>query len=90
MAEPKLTFDQALQNKDLIDSMYYSLQGLGEENLEYDPETILNTFLTKKRYGDVNIFSTVGQLQDVKGMDQNPKNMFAYSLQERIWTFLLH
>jgi hypothetical protein len=82
MAEPKLTFDQALQNKDLIDSMYYSLQGLGEENLEYDPETILNTFLTKKRYGDVNIFSTVGQLQDVKGMDQNTKDMFAYSLQE--------
>ena len=82
MAEPKLTFDQALQNKDLIDSMYYSLQGLGEENLEYDPEVILNTFLTKKRYGDVNIFSTVGQLQDVKGMDQNTKNMFAYSLQE--------
>jgi hypothetical protein len=82
MSEPKLTFDQALQNKDLIDSMYYSLQGLGENNLEYDPETILNTFLTKKRYGDVNIFSTVGQLQDVKGMDQNTKNMFAYALQE--------
>lgn len=76
-----LTYDSALQDQNLIGSMYYALQGLGEKNIPYDPKTILDTFLTKKRYFETNIMSTANTALDVKDMDEDTKKMYAYALQ---------
>ena len=79
---PEVTYEQSLSNKPLIDSMYYVLQDLGEKDIAYDPKTIMDTFLTKKRYFDTNLLSTINVGGDVEGMDEDGKKMFAYALSE--------
>lgn len=82
-SEPEtLTYDSALENKKLIDSMYYALQGLGEKDLPYDPKTVLDTFLTKKRYIDTNLLSTAKFAGSIDKLDDDDKKLLAYSLQE--------
>ena len=79
--QPKRTYEELKQDKDTIDSMYYTLKDLGQE-VEYDPTTILDAFLTQKRYFDTNIFSTGNLARKVSDFDDDGKRMLAKSLQE--------
>ena len=79
--QPKRTYEELKQDTDTIDSMYYVLKDLGQE-VEYNPTTVLDAFLTQKRYFDTNIFSTGNLARKVDGFDDDGKRMLAKSLQE--------
>lgn len=80
--DKKVTYEESLSNKPLIDSMYYVLQDLGEKDIAYDPKTIMDTFLTKKRYFDTNLLSTINTGSDIKELDEDGRKMFAYAMSE--------
>jgi len=81
MSESQRTYEGLLENQNFIDSTYYVLQGLGED-VAYDPKEILDTFLTKKRYFDTNVLSTFNIGEDMKGLDEDRKELLRYSLSE--------
>ena len=74
-------YDNVLQNKTAIDSMYYVQKDLLGQDIPYDPKTILDSFLTHKRYFEANILSTANTA--IKVLDENTpedlKRMYAYS-----------
>ena len=74
------TYEGLLQDQDVIDSMYYSLESLGEPVAYGDNKEILDTFLTKKRYFDTNLLSTIGVASDVEGMDDVDRQLLARSM----------
>jgi uncharacterized protein YigA (DUF484 family) len=74
------TYEGLLQDQDVIDSMYYSLESLGEPVAYGDNKLILDTFLTKKRYFDTNLLSTIGVASDVEGMDDVDRQLLARSM----------
>jgi len=53
----KISYNDMLKNSNAISAMYYALQDMGETVSE-DPKQILDTFLTRQRYINVNELST--------------------------------
>jgi hypothetical protein len=78
----EVTYEGILQDKDAIDSMYYSLQSLGN-TVEYNPKEILDAFLTHKRYFDTNIAATAFNASKILGddFDDDTRKLYAYSSQ---------
>lgn len=81
MAEEERTYEGIQQDKNAVDILYYTLRNLGEE-VEYDPKTIVDTFLTKHRYFETNLGSSVKLSNQVDELDERGKQFLAYSLQE--------
>ena len=79
MADEQTTYEGLLKDNDFLDSAYHSLRGMGE-NISEDPKDILDTFLTKRRYFDVNLGATVVQGNQIKDLPQDYKKLYSYAL----------
>ena len=79
MADEQITYEGLLKDNDFLDSAYHSLRGMGE-NISEDPKDILDTFLTKRRYFDVNLGATVVQGNQIKDLPQDYKKLYSYAL----------
>lgn len=73
------TRQDILHNDSILKDMYHSLQAQGV-NVSTDRKTILDTFLTRRRYFDTNIFSTFAQGDDIKDLDETNKARFSRAL----------
>jgi len=80
--EQQVTYESALQDKDFVDSMYYSLIDLGEKDLPYEPKTILDKFLTKKRYLETNILSAGRDALLVEDLPEDSLKFLGYALKK--------
>lgn len=82
MAEEKqiidsVSYDDLQQDKRVVDAMYYTLQNLDpDEQIEYDPKKIIDAFLTKQRYFEVNLGSTIGQASRIKDLPDIDKKIY--------------
>jgi len=78
---PTITREEMLSgNKDhLIADMYHSLRAQ-DVNVSNSRKDILDTFLTRRRYFDTNIFSTFTQGDDIKDLDETNKARFSRAL----------
>lgn len=79
MANEQITYEGLLKDNDFLDSAYHSLRGMGE-NVSEDPKDILDTFLTKRRYFDVNLGATIVQGNQIKDLPQDYKKLYSYAL----------
>ena len=79
MADEQTTYKGLLKDNDFLDSAYHSLRGLGE-NISEDPKDILDTFLTKRRYFDVNLGATIVQGNQIKDLPADYKKLYSYAL----------
>ena len=65
------------ENKRVVDAMYYTLQNLNpDEQIEYDPKKIIDSFLTQQRYFDVNLGDTIGQASKIKNFSDIDKKLY--------------
>jgi len=74
-----LSYDSILNNNDILNSMYYALKDMGTD-VEIDPKTILDTFLTKSRYIDTNILSTISTANKVSDYTDEQKQSLAKAM----------
>ena len=77
MADQTITYDELRQDDKALSNMYHSLRALGE-NVSLDRDDILETFMTKRRYFETNLASTLSQGSDIKDLGAREKK--AYSL----------
>ena len=64
MAKQKPTYENLKTNPLFLNAAYHTLRGLGE-NTSKDPEEIVDTFLTKRRWFAVNLGAAIGQGDDI-------------------------
>ena len=65
------------ENKRVVDAMYYTLQNLDpDEQIEYDPKKIIDSFLTQQRYFEVNLGDTIGQASRIKDLPDIDKKLY--------------
>ena len=65
------------ENKRVVDAMYYTLQNLDpDEQIEYDPKKIIDSFLTQQRYFEVNLGDTIGQASRIKDLPDIDKRLY--------------
>ena len=76
MAKQKPTYENLKTNPLFLNAAYHTLRGLGE-NTSKDPEEIVDTFLTKRRWFDTNLGATIGQADDILN-DFSPAMLNAY------------
>ena len=69
MAEQNITYDELRQDDKALSNMYHSLRALGE-NVSLDRDDILETFMTKHRYFQTNLASTLSQGSDIKDFSE--------------------
>mgnify|MGYP001209929629 FL=1 len=83
-----ITYDDLVNNDRFVSSAYRSLVALGETPSQNRKE-IVDDFLTKKRYFENNLVTTLGVASDVKTMSLQQKNEFgaALSMVEQIPNF---
>jgi hypothetical protein len=77
----KIPYDQFLKDDLWLDAAYNSLRDLGEDVSE-DPKDILDTFLTKSRYIDTNLYSAYNTANKVTDLDDDGKKLLGYSLEK--------
>ena len=84
----KITYDDLVHNDRFVASAYRSLVALGETPSK-KPKEIVDDFLTKKRYFENNLVTTLGVAGSVKTMSPQQKNEFgaALSMVEQIPNF---
>lgn len=76
----KLTYDDILYNRDdILESMYYALEALGKP-VENNAKTILDTFLNRSRYLDINLPNTISTAFKVGDFNDQQKQDLAISL----------
>ena len=79
MAETKITYESLQQDPTFLSAAYHSLRGLGE-NPSTDPKDIIDTFLTKRRYFDINVLSTLTQGSDIENLDDDNLKLYSHAL----------
>ena len=80
MADEKTTYDGLLKDTNFLSTAYLSLRAMGDNDVSEDPKDILDTFLTKRRYFDVNLGSTIVQGNEIKNLDDAHKKFYSYAL----------
>ena len=80
MADEKTTYDGLLKDTNFLSTAYLSLRAMGDNDVSEDPKDILDTFLTKRRYFDVNLGATVVQGNEIKDLDDAHKKFYSYAL----------
>ena len=68
-----ITYDDLVNNDRFVSSAYRSLVALGETPSQNRKE-IVDDFLTKKRYFENNLVTTLGVASNVKTMSLQQKN----------------
>jgi hypothetical protein len=76
-----IPYDQFLKDDLWLDAAYHSLRDLGEDVSE-DPKDILDTFLTKSRYIDTNLYSAGSTASKVEDFDDDGKKLLGYALEK--------
>jgi hypothetical protein len=72
-----VSYDDLQQDKRVVDAMYYTLQNLDpDEQIEYDPKKIIDVYLTKQRYFDVNLGDTISQASKIKDFSDIDKKLY--------------
>jgi len=82
MADKQTTYEGLLEDSQFLSSAYHSLRGMGDNSVSKDPKDILDTFLTKRRYFDVNLGSTIVQGNEIKELPQKYKDLYSYALDQ--------
>ncbi len=83
MADEQTTYEGLLKDSNFLSSAYHALRGLGE-NISEDPKDILDTFLTKRRYFDVNLGATIVQGNQIKDLPEDYKKVYSYALDNKL------
>ena len=81
MTDPKVTYESLQQDPTFLRAAYHSLRELGENPSE-DPKDIIDTFLTKRRYFDVNVLSTYNQGSDIEKLSDDNITNYSYALDQ--------
>ena len=68
MADQQTTYEGLLKDNTFLNAAYHSLRGMGDNTVSADPKDILDTFLTQRRYFDVNLGSTIVQGNKIKDL----------------------
>ena len=79
MAETQITYESLQEDPDFLDSAYHSLRGLGQ-NVSEDPKDIIDSFLTMRRYFDVNLGSTLIQGKKIEEWPDEYKQLYSHAL----------
>ena len=79
MAETQITYESLQEDPDFLDSAFHSLRGLGQ-NVSEDPKDIIDTFLTMRRYFDVNLGSTLIQGKKIEEWPDEYKQLYSHAL----------
>ena len=79
MADQTITYDELRQDDKALSNMYHSLRALGE-NVSLDRDDILETFMTKRRYFETNLASTLSQGSDIKDLGAREKKAYSLAL----------
>ena len=74
-----LPYGSILNNNDLLNPLYYALKDMGID-VEIDPKTILDTFLTQSRYIDTNILWTTSAANKVSDYTDEQKQSLAKAM----------
>ena len=64
MSEQTITYKALKKDSKFLNAAYSTLRGLGE-NVSREPEEIVDTFLTKRRWFNANLGSTISQSNDI-------------------------
>ena len=79
MSDQTITYDELRQDDKALSNMYHSLRALGE-NVSLDRDDILETFMTKRRYFETNLASTLSQGSDIKDLGDREKKAYSLAL----------
>ena len=79
MAETQITYESLQEDPDFLDSAFHSLRGLGQ-NVSEDPKDIIDSFLTMRRYFDVNLGSTLIQGKKIEEWPDEYKQLYSHAL----------
>jgi len=74
-----VTYESLQNDNDFINAAYHSLRALGENDLTTDPKDVIDTFLTKRRYFDVNLGSTIVQGNNIIDLPEEYKELYTYA-----------
>ena len=80
MANEQTTYEGLLKDRNFLSSAYHSLRAMGDNDVSEDPKDILDTFLTKRRYFDVNLGATIVQGNEIKDLPDTHKKLYSYAL----------
>ena len=64
MSQLSVTYEDLKKDSKFLNAAYSTLRGLGE-NVSKNPEEIVDTFLTKRRWFNANLGATIGQADDI-------------------------
>ena len=64
MSQQSVTYEDLKKDSKFLNAAYSTLRGLGE-NVSKNPEEIVDTFLTKRRWFNANLGSTISQSNDI-------------------------
>ena len=76
---PPVTYESLLNDSDFLNAAYHSLRALGDNDVTTDPKDVIDTFLTKRRYFDVNLGSTIVQGNNIINLPDNYKKLYSYA-----------
>jgi len=79
MAEEQITYESLQEDQNFLNSAYHSLRGLGQ-NVSEDPKDIIDSFLTMRRYFDVNLGSTLIQGKKIEEWPDEYKQLYSHAL----------
>ena len=79
MSNKETTYEGLKNDSDFLSSAYHSLRGLGV-NVSEEPEDIIDTFLQRRRYFDINLGSTILQGNDIQNLSDDDKTLYSYAL----------
>tara|TARA_R110002124_G_scaffold276080_1_gene446765 strand:- start:51 stop:3896 length:3846 start_codon:yes stop_codon:yes gene_type:complete len=77
--ESPVTYESLQNNKNFLAAAYHSLRSLGEQDLTEDPKDIIDTFLTKRRYFDINLGSTIVQGNNIINLPKDYQKLYSYA-----------
>jgi len=76
---PPVTYESLLNDSDFLSAAYHSLRALGDNDVTTDPKDVIDTFLTKRRYFDVNLGSTIVQGNNIINLPDEYKELYSYA-----------
>ena len=76
---PPVTYESLQNDSDFINAAYHSLRAMGDNDVTTDPKDIIDTFLTKRRYFDVNLGSTIVQGNTIIDLPDEYKELYSYA-----------
>jgi hypothetical protein len=79
MAEEQITYESLQEDQNFLNSAFHSLRGLGQ-NVSEDPKDIIDSFLTMRRYFDVNLGSTLIQGKKIEEWPDEYKQLYSHAL----------